>query len=266
MNLPSYPSLLTQGAWERQAGAIAKAKPATLGARLKDLERCFDALDLEAFDAARLSAVADAEKSATRLDGEIAKCVRALVDQARSVEAEAAKVDSQYRKDPAAKAAVQAAAAIARAAAAQRAEIGKLLDSAKAAVADRLEELKEAALKAADKSEPESPERRRLTTRVLDQFRIVKNRPDRKVLFLLCIGRETAAPYLGPSASDSNKPLLTKALKGDTGFKFFRGECIWEDGSYTFVGRNLSSTLARRIERGIVDLTGTRFRIRARDK
>jgi hypothetical protein len=265
MNLPSYPALLTQSSWEREAGAVAKAKPATLGAKLKDLERCFGAIDLAAFDAARLAAVADAEKCVSRLDGEIAKGVRALVDQARAVEAEAAKVDSQYRKDAAAKAAVQAAAAIARAAAELRAEMGKLLDAAKAAVAARLEDLRAQALKAAEKSEPESPERRRLTTRVVDQFRLVKNRPDVKVVFLLCIGRETAAPYLGPSASDSHKPLLTKALKGDTGFKFYRGECIWEEGAYTFVGRNLSSTLARRIERGIVDLTGTRYRIRARD-
>lgn len=266
MNTPSYPSLLTQTDWERQAGALAKAKPVTLGAKLKELERRFGDVDFGAFDAARLDAVADAEKCVSRLDGEIGKNLRALVDQARAVEAEAAKVDSQYRKDPAAKGAVQAAKAVAGAAAVQRAELGKLLDSAKAAVAKRLEELKEAALKSADKAEPESPERRRLTTRVIDQFRIVKNRPDRKVVFLLCLGRETAATYLGPTASDSQKPLLTKALKGDTGFKFYRGECIWEDGAYTFVGRNLSSTLARRIERGIVDLTGTRYRIRARDE
>jgi hypothetical protein len=170
------------------------------------------------------------------------------------------------RKDPNAKAALQAAAAIARAAAAQRVELAKSLETAKVAVAKRLEELKQAALKDADKAEPDSPERRRLTTRLLDQFRVVKNRPDRKVVFLLCVGRETAAAYLGPSASDSNKPLLTKALKGDTGFKFYRGECVWEDGGYTFVGSNLSSTLARRIERGILDLTGTRFRVRARDE
>ena len=265
MNVPTYPSVLAPTYWERQAGALAKAKPATLADELKALERSFGALDFNLLDVDKLAGVAEAEQRATRLDGEFDKGVRALIDQARAVEAAAAKVDSQLRKDPNAKPALQAAAAIARAAAAQRGELAKSLDAAKAAVAKRLDELRQAALKAAEKAEPESPERRRLTTRVIDQFRIVKNRPDRKVVFLLCVGRETAAPYLGPTASDSQKPLLTKALKGDTGFKFYRGECIWEDGGYTFIGSNLSSTLARRIERGIFDLTGTRFRVRARD-
>jgi hypothetical protein len=266
MNLPSLPTELSPTYWERQAGPLAKAKPATLADELRALERSFGALDFSLLDVARLAGVEEAEQRATRLDGEFDKGMRALLDRTRAVEAAAAKVDNQLRKDSNAKPALQAAAAIARAAVTQRGELAKSLDTAKAAVARRLDELRQAALKAAEKTEPESPERRRLTTRVIDQFRIVKNRPDRTVVFLLCVGRETAAPYLGPTASDSQKPLLTKALKGDTGFKFYRGECIWEEGSYTFVGRNLSSTLARRIERGIADLTGTRYRVRARDK
>lgn len=263
MNAPSCPAELSPTWWERQAGPLAKARPATLLDALKAHERLFGALDFDLFNADKLGDLAAAQQRANRLDGDLRKAVQTLVDQARAVEAAAAKLDGQFRKDAAAKSALRAAAAIARAAAAQRGELARRLDTARAAVAQRLEALQR--LASADRKPTESPERLRLKVRLIDQFRIVKNRPDRKVVFLLCVGRQTAAPYLGPSASDSHKPLLTKVLKGDTGFKFYRGECVWEDGGYTFVGKSLSSTLARRIERGIIELTGTRFRVRAHE-
>ena len=261
----AYPSLLTQASWERQAGAVAKARTVTLGAELKALEKCWKAVDFAAVEVAKLAKVADVQACIGKLEGDFAKLVRAAFDQTRGVQDAAAKVEAQYRKDAGAKAALQAAAAVARAAAEQREALMRSYLEARDVATMRLEELEGDALKAAKKVEPPSPERRRLTARVKDQFRIVKNRPDVKVEYLLCIGRESAAAYLGPTASDSQRPLLTKALKGDSGLKFYRGTCIWEDGGYTFVGPRMSTTLARRIQDGIMDLTGTRYRVRAHE-
>jgi len=61
MNVPTYPSVLAPTYWERQAGALAKAKPATLADELKALERSFGALDFNLLDVDKLAGVAEAE-------------------------------------------------------------------------------------------------------------------------------------------------------------------------------------------------------------
>lgn len=262
--LPAYPKELGAAGWEKQAGSYAKAKGVTLGADLKDLEKQFGAIKLDLLEVEKVESLEEIDKRLAEFEGDWGKAVKALCDALRAVETAAAKLDAGWRKEAEAKSAMQASAAIAREAAALRGEIEKAVRAAGPVIVRRRAELREAAEQAARENRVDSPERRRIATRIIDQFRIVKNRPDRKVEYLLCLGRESGAPYLGTSASDSNKPLLIKALDGDTGFKFFRGECIWEDGSYTFVGPAMSKTIARRIEDGVRELTGTRYRIRAR--
>ena len=110
----AYPSLLTQASWERQAGAVAKARTVTLGAELKALEKCWKAVDFAAVEVAKLATVADVQACIGKLEGDFAKLVRAAFDQTRGVQDAAAKVEAQYRKDAGAKAALQAAAAVAR--------------------------------------------------------------------------------------------------------------------------------------------------------
>jgi hypothetical protein len=259
--MASYPAALTQASWDRQAGAVAQAKGVTLGAELKALEKSVGAIDFASVEPAKLAKVADVGACIVRLDGEIAKLVRTAVDQGRSVEAAAAKVEAQFRKDAAAKPALQAAAAVARASAEQRDTLKNQLAETRAAVMKRFEELKALVLKTNRKP---SADQRQLGERIKAQFRVVKNRPDLEVEYLLCVGRESAAPFLGPSASDSHRPLLKRVLKDDSGLQFFHGKCIWEQGSVTFVGPRMSTTLARRIEDGIRDLIGTRLRVRAR--
>lgn len=267
MKPPSFPPALSATAWERQAGALAKGKGVTLGADLKAVEKQFDALDFNLLQTDRLATVEQAEQCLAAIDGEFGKAIGAVGTALRTLEADAGKLEASWRKDPAAKAAVQATGAVARAAAALRSELDKTLATARPALARKLAELREAAAAAAaNQPPPDSPERRRVKTRLIDQFRIVKNRPDRKVEYLLCLGRRSGATWLGPTASDSQRPLLAKVLKGDTGFRFYRGECIWEEGGYTFVGPGMSNTLARRIERALIELTGTRYRVRARAK
>lgn len=263
----ALPAELSAAAWERQAGALAKAKPTTVADALKALQKAHDALDPALLDGEPPASVAQAEQRIAALRGEIDKRLRPLGGQAAAAGSAASKWQATARKTAGTpKPALQAAEAIVRAAAAWPGELERALNAALERLEKRLAELQAEAKEAAAGQQPEdTPERRRIRARVIDQFRIVKNRPDRQVLFLLCMGHETCAPYLGPTISDAQKPLLTKVLRGDTGFKFFRGECIWEEGGYTFVGNRLSAAHARRIERGLFDLTGTRYRVRAHE-
>lgn len=261
MKWPVYPKELSASTWERQAGALAKGRGVTLGADLKGLERQFAGLDPKPLEAEKLASADDVDACLARVEGEWGKAARALCDALRAVETAAGKLADAWRRDPAARAALQATDAALRTAAALRSEIDAAVKAAGPSLARRRDELRAATRKGQG---VQSPERRRIATRLKDQLRIVKNRPDVKVVYLVCLGRESGAAWLGPTASDSQRPLLVKALAGDTGFKFYRGECIWEEGSYTFVGPNMSKTLARRIEAAVMELTGTRYRIRAR--
>lgn len=263
---PPLPAELTLAAWERQAGALAKARPTTVADTLRALQKAHEAVPwgLLALDGVQDVAAAELRVAQLRSEGE--RRVRPLAQQAQATAQAASKWLAGAGKDKGTpKPALQAAEAIARGGAPWAGDIERQWRSAQEEAAKRLAELQAAAQQQADAEPQDSPERRRVRARVIDQFRIVKNRPDRKVLFLLCLGHNSCAPYLGATISDAQKPLLTKVLKGDTGFRFFRGECVWEDGGYTFVGPRLSTSLARRIEIGLLDLTGTRWRIRARE-
>lgn len=264
MKLPTYPKGLDAAAWEKQAGSFAKEKGVTLGADLKDLEKQFGAIKFDPLDVEKIASFEDAEACLEAFSGDWGKSVKALCDALRALETAAARLEAGWRKDNAAKAAATATAAVVRGGA----ELRSLIESSVAAAGPKLmkrrAELREAEQKAAEQNRGKSPEAKRLATRIIDQFRIVKNRPDREVNYLLCLGRERGSAFLGPTASDSNKPLLTKAIDDDTGFKFYKGRCKWEEGSYTFVGPAMSKTIARRIEEAVRELTGTRYRIRAR--
>jgi hypothetical protein len=262
----ALPAALSVAQWERQAGAAAKARPTTVSDALAALHKLAGAIDFDLFDTSRAESLEALAAARTRADAEAERRVKPAVAQGRALGAVVRKwLDAVDKKDASTKPAQAAAAVVSRAAADYVGALEQFLAAAMAAFDDRRKELEQAQKSAAAAPPKPSPERLRLRTRLIDRFRVVKMRPDQKVLFLLCIGNRSAAPFLGSSVSDSNKPLLVKALKGDTGFKFFRGEVLWEDGAYTFVGMRMNNTLARRIENGILQLTGTRYRIRARE-
>lgn len=263
-DLPAELSLAT---WERQAGALAKVKPAAVAEALRALHKAHEAVPWGLLAPGELPDADSAELRVAQLRSEGERRLRPLQQQAQAAAQVASKWLAAARKGGAVpRPALQAAEALGRAAAPWCAALERAWQAALDAAQRRLEELQAQAQQQAAQAEPEdTPERRRVRARVLDQFRIVKNRPDVTVRFLLCLGHRSCAPYLGPSAGDALKPLLAKVLKGDTGLKYFRGECIWEDGGYTFVGPRMAHTIARRIERGLLDLTGTRWRVRAHE-
>ena len=50
----------------------------------------------------------------------------------------------------------------------------------------------------------------------------------------------------------------------DTGLKYHRGQCIYEQGCYTFVGPTVAPGMKRKLEVGLLALTGRRFRAMVR--
>lgn len=260
------PAELSPATWERQAGALAKAKPAGVAEALRTLQKAHEAVPWGLLTLDGLADAAAAELRVAQLRSEGERRLRPLQQQAQAAAQAASKWLAAARKDGAApKPAQQAAEAIGRAAAPWSGALERAWQAALDTAQRRFEELQAQAQQQAAAEPEDTPERRRVRNRVIEQFRLVKNRPDVKVQYLLCLGHRRCAPYLGPSAGDTFKPLLAKVLKGDTGLKYFQGECIWEDGGYTFVGPRMTSTIARRIERGLLDLTGTRWRVRAHE-
>lgn len=260
------PAELTLSTWERQAGALAKARPATVADALRALHKAHEAVPwgLLVLDGLQDAAAAELRVAQLRNEGE--RRLRPLQQQAQAAAQAASKWLAGARQGSTApKPALQAAEALGRAAAPWCSVLERAWQAALEAAQRRLEELQAQAQQQAAAEPEDSPERRRVSARVVQQFRLVKNRPDIPVKYLLCLGHRSCAPYLGPSAGDTFKPLLAKVLKGDTGLKYFHGDCIWEDGGYTFVGPRMTSTIARRIERGLFELTGTRWRVRAHE-
>lgn len=264
---PTLPAELSLNAWERQAGALAKAKPTTVSDALRALQKAHEAVPWGLLAIEGLQDLAAAELRVAQLRSEGERRLRPLQQQAQAASQAATKWLAAARKGgELPRPALQAAEAMGRAAAPWCSELERGWQAALGGAQQRFEELQVQAQRQAAAAEPEdTPERRRIRSRVIAQFRLVKNRPDVKVMFLLCLGHRSCAPYLGQSAGDTFKPLLAKVLKGDTGLKYFRGECVWEDGGYTFVGPRMTATIARRLERGLLELTGTRWRVRAHE-
>jgi hypothetical protein len=265
MNSVEYPAGLVFSTWERAAGsAAAKAKPAGLADGLKSLRKLYDAIDFALFDISKLNSVDEAEKCRDQIEEVIERRVKPLETQARSVESAADKWIVELKKTkPEPSAVIAATDAASRGADTLARAIGSFTTSAKTQLARRLAELR-----AADADKEDDPKltqhRLRLRAKVVEMLRIVKNRPDREVKFVVCLGNKDCMPYLGPIVGPTQKTLLKTIMKGNSGLKYYYGRCVYEESCYTFVGLALPSALRQRIERSLVDLTGSVWRVRVR--
>ena len=88
--------------------------------------------------------------------------------------------------------------------------------------------------------------------------------PARPTYFMLCIGNKGAVAYLAPVVGSSHKTLLRPLMGKDTGLKYHRGQCIYEKGYYTFVGPTVAPGMKRKLEMGLLALTGRKYRAMVR--
>ena len=76
--------------------------------------------------------------------------------------------------------------------------------------------------------------------------------PARPTYFMLCIGNKGAVAYLAPVVGSGHKTLLRPLMGKDTGLKYHRGQCIYEQGYYTFVGPTVAPGMKRKLEMGLL--------------
>jgi hypothetical protein len=265
MNSVEFPAGLVYATWERAVAAPGTpAKPAALADGLKTLRKLYDAIDFALFDIGKIGSVADAEKRTADISAAIERRFKPIETQSRNVGAAADKWLADLKKArPEPRTAIGATDAASRGADTLSRGLASLAATVQAQLAKRLAELQ-----AADADKQDDPQasqhRLRLRTKVVEMLRIVKNRPDREVHFLICMGNKSCFPYLGPVAGPSQKALLKTVMKGDTGLKYFYGRCVYEESCYTFVGLALPSSLRKKLEHGLLDLTGSAWRVRVR--
>ena len=101
---------------------------------------------------------------------------------------------------------------------------------------------------------------KRVKTKTLEGLKAARMRPSKPTYFMLCIGNVGAVAYLAPVVRSGHKTLLRPLMGKDTGLKYHRGQCIYENGCYTFVGPTVVAGMKRKLEMGLLALTGRRFR------
>jgi len=263
----NFPAGLAFASWERQSKTLKKSKPLSdLGDALKALAKRHGDLTPDNIDAGKSQLAADVERRPALIDAEMKK-VSAAADAAKAIELQAKKVEAELKKD---KQPPDAAVVVWKAAIVYASDLNKLdaaASAAKSELAKRAAALKD---KAGDKKpaakDAESAGRKLVRSRVIAGMRAVKTaQPGAKpIQFLICAGATQALAYLGHSVGASHRTLLSELMDEDAGFKYVKGECIWEAKAYTFVGSNVPSGLGKKLQKGLLELTKNRYKIRIR--
>ena len=277
MALIDLPSTLGPAYWDKQKAALAKAPkaPATkLGDELKLLAKLHIAVDWSAFGADKLERAEQARSRLTELEAAAGGKVKALADQAQTVEAAAtkfeteAKKDKQFPKEP-----LAAAGAVAKAAKGYRAEVDAFVADARKSLAARLTALSAQEKKGskADADEPGAdPKAAALVrSRGLDAIRKIKKPgPEAKPMrFLVVQGRSTIATYMGPSVGPAQEKLLKGLLADDAPYKVFKdpqGVLTWEKKAVTFVSDVLPAGVAKKMQLWLKQILKLNLRLRVR--
>jgi hypothetical protein len=105
---------------------------------------------------------------------------------------------------------------------------------------------------------------KRVRAKTIEGLKTVRMNPRRPIYFMLCVGNARAVPYLARVIGSSHKTMLRPLMGNDTGLKYHRGQCIFERGLYMFVGPTVAPGMRRKLEAGLLALTGRRFPARLR--
>jgi hypothetical protein len=105
---------------------------------------------------------------------------------------------------------------------------------------------------------------KRVRLKAFEGLKAARMRPARPTYFMVCIGNMRTVVYLAPIVGASHKVLLRGLMGPDTGLKYHRGQLVFERGIYTFIGPTVVPTMRRRIEQGLLALTGRRWPTRVR--
>lgn len=263
----NLPPLLTPQQWEKQKGVLAK--PTGISDALKALQRASTAVDRSLLDIDKLDGAAALKQRITQLDAELAGRVKATGDQARSVATLARKWEGEFKKLPQlAKEASAAAAELGKAATGFGEDLLEAFQAARKALPARLAKAEaDAAREGASADVVDAKDLKTVRDRVLAAMRAVKAAPPggKPVQFMVAAGPKRCLAYLGPSVGASHKTLLGELLAGESGIKYYRGECVFEAKAYTFVGDDIpTGGFGKRLQQGLLELTQQRYPVRIR--
>lgn len=267
-----YPPALTPANWAKNKGTLAKAKPTGIGEALTKLSKAHESLDLTLFDADKLDTTESVERALEQYEKTAKKHFARAFEEAKTVEdvaTTAAKALAKATLVP--KSAAEAAGAVAKAAAEYAAALTSVRQNGVKALEGRLESL----LKAQDDSDgdenaPAEVIAAKLARQLVSALKLVKaqgedgGKPPQ--LFVIAAGKTDCSVFVGPRAGAGHKPLLKKALAGESGtLKYYSGQCLWEGNAFTFVGDDIPlGGFAKRLQKSLLDSTEKKYKVRVR--
>ncbi|GEM_PF-2741250 len=264
----SYPSVLVPENWNKQKGVPPKSPVADA---LADLKKAHAGIDNRLLETGKLKTAEGVQERIDELNTELKKSVKAAVDAAKDAVTAAKKAEGEYKKqkdNP--KEASAAAAAVIKAAGSYGDDVVGAVQSTLAELATRLAKLEAEEKKNAkdDKDdEAETADEKFVRNRVVSAMKIVKaaKAGAKPMLFMIGMGKTHVMPYMWYSVGGSHRTMLTRLMPGESGIKFFKGECIWEEKAFTFIGETIpTGGFAKKLQKGLQELTNIKYRVRSR--
>ena len=268
MPLPKFPAVLVPSAWEKQKATAGRATE--LSDPLKALAKSAGALDGSVLDTAGLSSAEEIERRMTEVSAFLDRKVEPVADEATKVAAVAKKCKAVLDRDPAGKVAAGAVLAVQKAATTYAEEI---VEAVKAVQSDLKSRLAEAARAEKGKGKGDqgtelTPAQKGARAKLLAALRTVKSRKPAEgpMACMISIGPDTALAWVAPTVGASQKTVLSGLMDGQSGLKFYDGQCVWERNAYTFVGEDIPKGVVKKLQAGLLSLLGVKLAIRVRNK
>jgi len=274
----NLPSNLGAAFWDKQKAALSKATKAPdtkLGEELKTLVKLHLAVAWDGLGDDKLDSADKAQERLSALEDAARGSIKRLGEQAQTVEAVAAKFETEAKKDKQfPKEPLVAAAAIVKAARDYRSEVDTFVAAAKKAIAARATALaaqqkKAGAAPPAAAGGNDSKAAKLVRARALDAIRKIKKpAPGAKPMrFLVVQGKTTVASYLGVAIGPAQEKLLKGLIPGEAPFKVFKdlqGVLLWEKNAVTFVSDRLPGGLVKKMQLWLKKILKLNLKLRVR--
>jgi hypothetical protein len=265
----TYPSALVPETWSKQKGVPPKSDVATA---LVALKKAHGNIDLTLLDTGKLKSAEEVQTRLDTIDAELGKNVKAAADAASEVST-AAKA-FQKGKDNA-KEAITAAAAVLKAADAYAKDVSAVFEAVVKELTPRLSKLEaEDAKKAKAADEEEDDEdpnvekdRLKVGKMVETSLRLAKTAgPTKPMKFVIGVLKKELYVFVAKSTSGSTANRIKKLMEAGTqSMNFYRGDCLFEEKAYVFVGVNIpTGGFAFRIQKALLAQTGKKYKIKVR--
>lgn len=266
-----YPYALAAARWEEQEKLALKAVPQLervgLADALRRLRRAHDACDLDGFDSRQPAQPADVAARLSQMESQGVAKVRAVADIAAEVRSLASHFEKLCAKEAAIpKPALNLAQTIQRFAT----TLGSKWNAELADARSRLKQWQSAATL-------ESGELRMLRRRLDEGLRQVRalapkpgatpdpDKPPRRIAFLALASADDCKVIMAENITSNHRNLLAGLMgSGGASLRPIRGNCVWENGAYTFVSDRASSSLAKRLKLAISEATRRSVPVKAR--